>query len=86
MIFKLVLILQTSFQASIAFVRDTSTCNQTVNSNPIYVLTTFLLQTRIALMIYGLLKILFPQATITIFNRYGKLLKESNKYGLEWHL
>jgi hypothetical protein len=37
-------------------------------------------------MIYGLLKILFPQATITIFNRYGKLLKESNKYGLEWHL
>jgi hypothetical protein len=31
MIFKLVLILQTSFQASIAFVRDTNTCNQTVN-------------------------------------------------------
>jgi hypothetical protein len=31
-------VLQTSFQASIPFVRDTSTCNQTVNSNPIYVL------------------------------------------------
>jgi hypothetical protein len=42
-----------------AFVRDTSTCNQTVNSNPIYVLDypRFSLQTRIALMIYGLLKI-----------------------------
>jgi hypothetical protein len=48
-------VLQTSFQASIPFVRDTSTCNQTVNSNPIYVLDYPVFKTRIALMIYGLL-------------------------------
>jgi gliding motility-associated-like protein len=69
-----------------AFVRDTSTCNQTVNSNPIYVTPPFLLQTRIALMIYGLLNLdLFPQATITIFNRYGKLLKEMSPTSMGWN-
>jgi gliding motility-associated-like protein len=37
-------------------------------------------------MIYGLLKIYFiPQATITIFNRYGKLLKEMSPTSMGWN-
>jgi gliding motility-associated-like protein len=37
-------------------------------------------------MIYGLLKLdLFPQATITIFNRYGKLLKEMSPTSMGWN-
>jgi gliding motility-associated-like protein len=37
-------------------------------------------------MIYGLLKSrLISQATITIFNRYGKLLKEMSPTSMGWN-
>jgi gliding motility-associated-like protein len=40
-----------------------------------------------AIMIIGILKIsdLLPKSTITIFNRYGKLLKEISPTSLGWN-
>jgi hypothetical protein len=44
--FQSVLILQTSSRHLYSFVRDTSTCNQTVNSNPIYVPTSLVFHSK----------------------------------------
>jgi hypothetical protein len=67
-----------------AFVRDTSTCNQTVNSNPIYVLDyPVFTPNEDSINDLWTIKNLFPQATI--FNRYGKLLKEMSPTSMGWN-
>jgi gliding motility-associated-like protein len=88
MIFKLVLILQTSFQASIPLLFGIRTCNQTVNSNLFTCSTTpFFTPNEDSINDLWTIKNLdlFPQATITIFNRYGKLLKEMSPTSMGWN-
>lgn len=72
-----------------AFVRDTSTCNQVVNSTSIYVLDYPRYFTPNGDGYNDLWNIenldLLPQSKITIFNRYGKLLKEISTKSLGWN-
>jgi gliding motility-associated-like protein len=88
MIFKLVLFLQTSFQASILLLFG-------IRVHAIKPLIVIYLRARLSSFspnedsINDLWTIknldLFPQATITIFNRYGKLLKEMSPTSMGWN-